>query len=106
MMLIGAVGVELTARFRDYFHGYPKRQAVLDYFQYGLGQAVVYARTHERDYDEVWVANENFSRNPLCCSSAAGRRATSMSISSFDATRPVSTRWRRLASTGSATRLA
>jgi len=50
---------ELLQRYRDYFKQYARRQAVIDYFQFGLPDAVVYARGHETDYDEIWITNDN-----------------------------------------------
>jgi len=53
------LSVELVHRYRDYFEQYPKRLSVADYFQYGLADAVGYARTHETDYDQIWITNDN-----------------------------------------------
>jgi 4-amino-4-deoxy-L-arabinose transferase-like glycosyltransferase len=59
VMLGGGLTVELVQRFRDYFERYSKREAVIEYFQYGLPDAVAYVRAHEKDYDQIWMTNDN-----------------------------------------------
>jgi hypothetical protein len=59
LIMTSTLGLELLGRYRDYFYEYAKRKSVVNYFQYGLEQALGYARAHEREYDEIWVANEN-----------------------------------------------
>jgi 4-amino-4-deoxy-L-arabinose transferase-like glycosyltransferase len=49
------IGVELVDRYRDYFQAYPVHQAWA--FQYGLDQALAYAREHEAEYQEIWVTD-------------------------------------------------
>lgn len=59
LLLVGAAGLigqELLARYRDYFFEYPRREHVLRYYQYGLAEALAYARAHADGYDEIWVA--------------------------------------------------
>jgi len=56
---LGSIGLELFVRYEDYFHKYARREDVLDYFQYGLDDALGYVRARERDYDEIWVTDTN-----------------------------------------------
>ena len=60
LLLFGAgaaMGSELLARYRDYFADYPGK--VARQFQYGLEQALGYARAHEAEYSEIWVTDTN-----------------------------------------------
>jgi hypothetical protein len=59
LMLIGALVSELVVRYEDYFLEYPNRPRVLDYYQYGMEQAVDYAHAHESEYDTIWMSNDN-----------------------------------------------
>jgi 4-amino-4-deoxy-L-arabinose transferase-like glycosyltransferase len=61
-LLAVALVVELGARYRYYFRDYPKRPIVLDYFQYGLDEALAYAGAREPEEDIIWVdgANEGY----------------------------------------------
>ncbi len=54
-----SLGLELSARYRDYFVAYPHRANVLQYFEYGLEPALQYAFAHEAEYDEIWIADTN-----------------------------------------------
>jgi 4-amino-4-deoxy-L-arabinose transferase-like glycosyltransferase len=51
------LGVELWARFDNYFNLYPERVAFE--FQAGLGDALAYARAEAAAYDEIWVTDTN-----------------------------------------------
>jgi hypothetical protein len=53
------VGQELVVRYTYYYQEYPRQESVIQYFQYGLDHALAYARAHETDYDEIWVADVN-----------------------------------------------
>ena len=53
------VGQELVVRYTYYYQEYPRQDNVIQYFQYGLDHALVYARARETDYDEIWVTDVN-----------------------------------------------
>ena len=53
------IGLELFTRYADYFNAYPRRENTLEYYQYGLAQALDYAHAHEAQYDEIWIADTN-----------------------------------------------
>jgi len=59
VIMASALGLELSSRYRDYFNGYANRENVLNYFQYGLEQALRYVRVHETEYDEIWITDTN-----------------------------------------------
>lgn len=56
---LGIVVLELGLRYRDYFTEYARRPAVLWYFQYGLADALAYARARRAEYDVIWVTGAN-----------------------------------------------
>ena len=58
-VLAVAVGLELRARYDDYFRRYPT-QVAAD-FRYGIRDALAYAGSHASDYDEVWLDDSNSS---------------------------------------------
>ncbi len=53
--LSGAYGTELWSRYTSYFVEYPR--ATASTWQYGVEQALSYAREHQGEYDEVWLAD-------------------------------------------------
>ncbi len=53
--LSGAYGTELWSRYTNYFVEYPRASAGT--WQYGVEQALSYAREHQGEYDEVWLAD-------------------------------------------------
>jgi 4-amino-4-deoxy-L-arabinose transferase-like glycosyltransferase len=58
VLAAGALALgELAGRYHHYFTAYPR--AVARHFQYGLREALAYARAHEQEYDEIWVTDAN-----------------------------------------------
>jgi 4-amino-4-deoxy-L-arabinose transferase-like glycosyltransferase len=59
IILTGALLSELIVRYEDYFFKYANRPRVLEYYQYGMEQAVGYAQAHKSEYDTIWMSNDN-----------------------------------------------
>jgi 4-amino-4-deoxy-L-arabinose transferase-like glycosyltransferase len=53
------IGMELFARYADYFESYPRRTSTARFFQYELQQALGFARAHEAEYDQIWITGGN-----------------------------------------------
>jgi hypothetical protein len=58
-LTLGVVAYELGLRYRDYYAQYARRPAVLWYYQYGLAEALAYARARRAEYDVIWVTGAN-----------------------------------------------
>src|SRR5439155_1524921 len=55
VVVAAAVGLECLGRYEDYFGDYGAQ--VAPQFQYGLEQALGYARDQQAGYDEIWLAD-------------------------------------------------
>ena len=57
LLPLSVVGLETGRNLRRYFTDYPTQAA--SQYSYGMKEALAFARQHEAEYDEIWVADSN-----------------------------------------------